>query len=335
MTDKDKKTLEIDRQRDSAFNFELPNSDGIEKLISVDDEMIILCQNGVFKFRHADKTDPDRSNPDIVNTTQCLFPFGKKYTYSQWVFRTAAALFSDDNGLRTDINAKGALSKCATIARDFWDIETQLENLIELEEQALFRERSIQNNTIHLPSAPDYRPAVTGFFIKTNHIWRDLLDIMGICFKHPKWDKGYDGFVEFLSKTHGDDDMFFKLASDSLKQLAMIRNARNALEHPDKSKFILFRDYSLAEDNTVFLPAIKIVHPHTPHDFVSASMFMEHLTDRLAFIVEAFLTSACISNARELGVFKYFIQGIEGRADQHVLERYQWICLPVKPLRNS
>jgi len=326
-----KHKADIDQVRDAPFSFELKEAGKFEKLLTIDDELTILTDQGVYRFRHADKTDPARQNLEILNTFQCVFPFEEKYTLAQWIFRTAVTLYAEDTGLRKDISVNNVLSKCISIARDFWDIEAQIKHLVEIEniEEKTFNEREIESNTIVLPSAPDYRPAFSGFLTKANHIWRDLHEIIKECFQGGEWKNTFDGFNGYLRQEYGEGDPFFLFSSDSLYQLKSVRNTRNALEHPDEQKSLEFRDYILTEENIIFKPAIKIQHPEITQDFVSVSMFMEKFAENLAYIVEGYLVSACAYNTEKLGLFEYVVLPIEGRDDQHVFERYEWRLLRI------
>ena len=71
----------IDKLRDSALAMPIGTADDrseITGFITVDDDLFVVKENGVYSVRLADQIDPDRTNAGVPNTNQKVLGYGSE-----------------------------------------------------------------------------------------------------------------------------------------------------------------------------------------------------------------------------------------------------------------
>lgn len=324
----------IDRIRNSAVEFDLKeagDTSGIENVFSLDNKIYIQTKHGVYNLKLADEIDPNRTNILVQNSIQKVIHFDDKYSETEWIFRTAHALFQQDDGMSETINKDAVFKLCISMAMDFSYIQNAVKRIIADEklEEVNFFENLSKTKSLLTPHSNDHEGALTTFLYKASHIHRDLFEIIKLAYPEMQNRKGmYSGFQKLLQEKYGKDDLFVRFVGDSLHQLNTIKNARNCYEHPKNGHQLHIRNYHQTKPNELMIPSFRIEHKDTPHGFVGISLFIETMLGNIASIVEGILVLICIKNPRSFGGFQYCIIENRDLMNQHRLSRYQWSLLP-------
>jgi hypothetical protein len=83
--------------------------------------------------------------------------------------------------------------------------------------------------------------------------------------------------------------------------LQFVRNARNAVEHPDQDKSVKVIDISLLPSGEFNPPTIEVIHPETAQPPVPLLALMERVADQLATVFEVMLAHLCGANVQPFG----------------------------------
>jgi hypothetical protein len=123
----------------------------------------------------------------------------------------------------------------------------------------------------------------------------------------PRW---FASLHKLASKKYGDNDGFTKFLCAALPFLQFVRNARNAVEHPDQAKGVRVTDIVLLPSGELSPPSIEVIHPETPQPLVPLLALLEHVADQLATVFEVMLAHLCGANVQSfagmpLGVIEY------------------------------
>ncbi|MCP4392793.1 MAG: hypothetical protein GY804_00735 [Alphaproteobacteria bacterium] len=86
----------------------------------------------------------------------------------------------------------------------------------------------------------------------------------------------YDSAIDCLSKTDTD----FKSAWKEIrKAFTLIRNMRNASEHPDEGKQVILTDFSMNPDGNINPPLAEIQHKDTPIGLLPVVELLDFIQD--------------------------------------------------------
>ena len=207
--------------------------------------------SAIYRVQLADEIDPERTNIAIPNTHQKVPPYGTEFPYVRQTLMTARRLFRDNVlgpafGYKTGINlsfeALQDLAAMHDIRRDvgarFDKIAEDLENL------------SVDRRSMTLPSMGDVRGETKAFLQKADHVAVALFNIAKLFYGDEIGPRWFASLHKLASEKYGDNDGFTKFLKAALPFLQFVRNARNAVEHPDQAKSInvtpIFRLYQAA-----------------------------------------------------------------------------------------
>ena len=161
-----------------------------------------------------------------------------------------------------------------------------------------------------VPSMGDVRGETKAFLQKADHVVVALFNIAKIFYGDEVGPRWFTSLHKLASEKYGDSEGFTKFLKAALPFLQFVRNARNAVEHPDQTKGVKVTDISLVPSGQLKPPLIEVIHPETPQSSVALLTLTEYMADQLAAVFEIMIAHLCGANVHSfagmpLGVIEY------------------------------
>jgi len=302
----------IDKVRNSALSVTLPpDTGGITDMGEINGALHMIGGSAIYRVQLADEIDPERTNIAIPNTHQKVLSYGTKFPYVRQTLMTARRLFSNNvlgpafdykTGINLSFEALQDLAAMHDIRKDvlarFDKIAEDLKNL------------AVEQRSMSVPSMGDVRGDTKAFLQKADHVAVALFNIAKLFYGDEIGPRWFASLQKLASEKYGDNDGFTKFLKAALPFLQFVRNARNAVEHPDQAKSVKVTDIALLPSGGLNPPSIEVIHPDTPQPSVPLLALMEHIADQLATVFEVMLAHLCGANVQPfagmpLGVIEY------------------------------
>jgi hypothetical protein len=311
MTNNDK-MRPIDRVRDSGAEMTLPEDvGGIIDMCEINGSLHMIGKNAIYRVQLADKIDPKRTNINVPDTHQKVLFYGTECRFVRQTLMTAKRLFSN-NALGVAFDYKGAINLSFEALQDLIAMHMAHEELnAKLDKIAEdLRNLTAPQRALTVPTAGDVQALTESFLQKADHATIDLFNIAKLFYGDEIGTRWFQSLHNLISKKYGDDDPFSKFLKAVLPFLQFVRNARNAMEHPETTKSVKVTDISLLLSCELNPPCIEVIHPDTSQPAVPLLALMEHITDQLATAFEVLIAHLCGANVQPfagmpLGVIEY------------------------------
>lgn len=288
---------QIDKKRDSAIEVRIGSDNdqsSITDTLSTGESLYALKENGVYKVQLADHIDPGRTNPDIPNLSQQVLTEGSSNEIVARVLLTAKYLF-DENKATVEPFVASLFENCIFLTRQVLELDAMVRELSEeiWDKEIVFTQHAPSPNALSLPSIPSLDTKIHHLLVKADKAKDAMLMLYHLRFLRtgagrPKLTE-LEKAIE--AETQGEPQMIAAWKETSA-YFRMIRNMRNASEHPKESSRVALSDFRMLPDGKVYPPLIEVHHPETPvgsspvNDFlklVRGSM-LAHAESTLAFI---------------------------------------------------
>jgi hypothetical protein len=302
----------IDKVRNSGGAMTLPpDSGGITDMGEINGALHMIGGSAIYRVQLADEIDPQRTNIAIPNTHQKVLSYGTDFPYVRQTLITARRLFGND-ALGSAFDYKSGVNLSFEALQDLAAMHDIRENLRVRFDKITedIRNLAVQQRSMTVPSMGDVRGDTKAFLQKADHVAIALFNIVKL-FHGDEIGKGmYEGLHDLIRKKFGEDDPFSQFLKAVLPFLKFVRNARNAVEHPDHTKSVRVTDIMLLPSGGLSPPTIEVVHAETPQSPVPLLVLMEHIADQLSGVFEIMLAQLCNMNVRPvagmpLGVVEY------------------------------
>jgi hypothetical protein len=302
----------IDKVRNSAAKMTLPpDTGGITDMGEINGAMHIIGASAIYRVQLADEIDPQRTNVAIPNTHQKVLPYGTKFAYVRQTLMTARRLFSN-NVLGGAFDYKGGINLSFDALQDLAamnDIRKELRARFDKCEEDL-KNPTEELRSMTVPSMGDGRGDIKAFLQKADHVAVALFNIAKLFYGDEIGPRWFASLHNLVSDKYGDDDGFTEFLKATLPFLQFVRNARNAVEHPDQAKSVKVTDISLLPSGELNQSTVEVVHPETAQPPVPLLSLMEHIAHQLAAAFEFMLAHLCGVNVQPfagmpLGVVEY------------------------------
>lgn len=302
----------IDEVRNSALSITLPaDTGGIADMGEINGALHMIGGSAIYRVRLADEIDPERSNIAIPNTHQKVLSYGTDFPYVRQTLMTARRLFSNkvlgpafdyETGNNLSFEALQDLAAMHDIRKD---VRTRFDKIAEDLKNLAEKQRSMT-----VPAMGDVRGETKAFLQKADHVAVALFSIAKLFYGDEIGLRWFESLHKLASEKYGDNDGFTKFLNAALPFLQFVRNARNAVEHPDRAKSVKVTDIALLPSGELNPPSIEVIHRETPQPSVPLLALMEHIADQLATAFEVMLAHLCGANVRPfagmpLGVIEY------------------------------
>jgi hypothetical protein len=267
--------------------------------------------SAIYRVQLADEIDPERTNIAIPNTHQKVLSYGTDFPYVRQTLMTARRLFSNKvlgpafdykTGINLSFEALQDLAAMHDIPKNararFDKIAEDLQNL------------AVERRSLTVPSMGDVRGESKAFLQKADHVASALFNIAKLFYGDEIGPRWFGSLHKLASDKCRDNDEFTKFLNAALPFLQFVRNARNAVEHPDQTKSVKVTDIALLPSGALNPPSIEVIHPETPQPSVPLLALLEHAADQLATVFEVMLAHLCGANVQpfagmSLGVIEY------------------------------
>jgi len=302
----------IDNIRNSAAAITLPPDTGsISEMGEINTALHMIGSSAIYRVQLADEIDPQRTNIAIPNTHQKVLSYGTELPYVRQTLMTARRLFSNNllgsafdykAGINLSFEALQDLASMHDIRKD---LRARFDKIVED-----LKNHTIEPRSMTVPSVGDVRGDAKGFLQKTDHVAVALFNIARLFYGDEIGPRWFASLHKLANEKYGDKDAFSEFLKAALPFLQFVRNARNAVEHPDQTKSVKVTDISLLPSGELNAPSIEVIHPETPQPQVPLLALMEHIADQLAAAFEVMLAHLCSANVQPfagmpLGVIEY------------------------------
>ncbi len=258
----------IDIKRDAAITLYIGGDDksAVEEVLSTGDDLYVIKESGVFKIQLADNIDPGRTNPNIPNLTQQVLTEGCNSEVVARILLTAKTLFDEHNATVKPFVAT-LFEKCLALTRQLLELNTMTRELADEigQKEAAFNAKPAAPNAFNLPSVPGIDTKLHSILFKADKAKDTMLEILRLQVLPDAVGKvklkALDDAVEASLQSEPQLIDTWKGLS---KYFGLIRNMRNACEHPDDTKSASLTDFSMQPSAEVYPPLVEIRHPDTP-----------------------------------------------------------------------
>jgi hypothetical protein len=302
----------IDKVRNSALSVTLPpDTGGITDMGEISGALHMIGGSAIYRVQLADEIDPERTNIAIPNTHQKVLSYGTEFPYVRQTLMTARRLFKD-NVFGSGFDYKAAINLSFAALQDlaamhdiYKDLRARFDKIAED-----LKNLAVEKRSMTVPSMGDVRGETKAFLQKADHVEVALFNIAKLFYGDEIGPRWFASLHKLASEKYGDNDGFTKFVKAALPFLQFVRNARNAVEHPDQAKSVKVTDISLVPSGELNPPSIEVIHPETPQPSVALLTLMEYMADQLAGVFEITIAHLCGTNVQSLagmplGVIEY------------------------------
>lgn len=301
----------IDKIRESALSMLVggPEDGVICEMISIGDQLYIVCEHAIFAVQLADQIDPDRTNVAVPNTNQRVLSYGGKDPVVGRILLTARAMFAASH-LGSDFPEQKALRLALDLLRDvaaMLDVRADLVAAIEKTTREVNAQISA-DRSFKLPAVGDLKSRCDGFAQKVGHAIDTMEEIARLFYpgelSRKKW---IDSLVRLSAQKHGDDAPLSRFMIAVRGALLFMRDIRNMIEHPKDNTRVIVHDFRLTREMTLVSPQVEIIRagdPASPHDLQT---FMAEITEELLSTAEMFIALLCGANADSFAGFPLLV----------------------------
>lgn len=293
----------IDRIRDSAGSISVgDDSDGvITSPIVVADKLFIVKERAIYQIRMADDIDPERTREDVPNTQQRVLGAGSESRVVQATILTAVELFKKEyiaDGVDRDFVILTSISLCEELLHAEL-ILADIERDMKAAEEKL---QSPKDRAFSLPSIQDIKPRTKSFVQRIEHFLQMMFRISQTVLGEVK-NKFFEGLSCLIKEKFKNDEQFNLFAQDLANFAKLIKNCRNAIEHPKQGNILVIEDYRLDKEMVAHRPALKLIHKDTPFDYEDLLQFTSHALHKSLFLFEDLLAFMARHHLKEKGQF--------------------------------
>ena len=302
----------IDGVRNSALSVTLPaDTGGITDMGEINGALHMIGGSAIYRVQLADEIDPERTNIATPNTHQKVLSYGTDFPYVRQTLMTARRLFAN-NVLGSAFDYKTGINLSFEALQDLGamhDIRTDVRSRFDKVGEDL-KNLAVKQRSMTVPSMGDVRGETKAFLQKANHVAIALFNIAKLFYGDEIGPRWFASLHKLASEKYGVNDEFTKFLNAVLPFLQFVRNARNAVEHPDQTKSVKVTDIALLPTGELNPPSIEVIHPETPQPSVPLLALMEHIADQLATVFEVMLAHLCGANVQPfagmpLGIMEY------------------------------
>jgi hypothetical protein len=228
----------IDKVRNAGLSVTLPpDTGGITDMSEINGALHMIGSSAIYRVQLADEIDPERTNIAIPNTHQKVMSYGADFLYVRQTLMTARRLFSNKvlgpafdykTGINLSFEALQDLVAMHDIRKNvlarFDKIAEDLKNL------------AVEGRSMTVPSTGDVRGESKAFLQKADHVGVALFNVVKLFYGDEIGPRWFESLHKLTSEKYGNNDEFTKFLKAVLPFLQFVRNARNAVEHPDQAK---------------------------------------------------------------------------------------------------
>lgn len=282
------------RKQGKKFEIGDEKDQGISAMLSIDDSLIIITKKSIHEIKLADSVDPNRINPQIPDSQQCILSFGSDDALVGRTLLQAKVLF-ENHCLPQNINCSKVLSTAMSFLKkvaSLYELEAEYRK-VENEKNTLFEGKTEDDYSLHLPSVSDVEQRTKQFIINTDHSIRHMMELAQNFYPKITNEKWNVQLHKQLKQEQGAGHPSVEFIESINSWIWLMRNLRNAIEHPKINNEILIQNYRLIETGNVKPPMISYVNNDTPLPEMPVSKLMTSNIENLLLCFELLMAHLC------------------------------------------
>lgn len=317
----------IDRQREAAITLTVGADDdksAIQEFLSTSHALFIIKGSGVYKIQFADDIDPERTNPSIPNLSQRVLLAGYDNEVVARILLTAKGLF-DENNATVKPFVGSLFERSFDLTKHVLELHEMISELREkiTQKEKSFLEKEQKPNAFCLPSIPDLNKSLHNIFVKSDKAKDSILALYRLHFlpdakKKPLLAE-YDSAIESLLSAAPD---LVTAWSETKNTFNLIRNMRNASEHPREGQKIILADFTMNPDGTINPPLVEIQHKDTPIGLLPLVELLDFIQDLILAYAESSLVFIRCAMLLDKNPFGESVAEFSSDERRHPLVRY-------------
>jgi hypothetical protein len=321
------------RYRNEGGRFDVgTDEDGtVSAMVKVGDDFLIVKTKSIYSMILPDSIDPERTNPTLPkHSQQKVLSYGSEEPFVGRTLLQADVLFKD-HAQPSRINSASALNISLSFLKEIAVLH-ELSNKFTEEfksKNASFEGKTDENQSLHLPSISDIDQQTKTFIRNSDNAARHIIELAQLFYPDIK-NKGWgEQLLEKLKAEKGSEDPSVKFVEIMNPKLGLVRNLRNAIEHPQKDDKVEIQDYRLDKTGYVTPPTILYAHKEIPLAPTPISIFMQNTLEDIQISFEVLMAHLCNIHAEPFaGDVRSVIQITTPRtncspSDTHVRFEYQ------------
>lgn len=316
----------IDHQRDAAITLQIGGDDKsqIMEFLSTTEGLYVIKETSVFKIQLADDIDPGRTNPNIPNLSQQVLSAGHSNEIVAQVLLTAKYLFDEHNA--TVKPFVGYLfESCIVLTRQLLELDSmarELANEIQRKVAALAEKPTIRN-AFSLPSVPGIDTQLHNILSKADKAKDTILAMYRLQFLPDAVGKvKLEDLEKAIRASMQAEPEIFSAWSEIDTYFSLIRNMRNASEHPKENHQVVLSDFAMRSDGQINPPLVEIQHPDTPIGTLPVIELLEFVRSTMPRHAEISLTFIRFAVLLKHNPFKEWIAEFPEEERRHKFVRY-------------
>lgn len=299
--------------RKGGGHFQIGDGDegGVMDIFEVDNNLLCITRKGIHSIYLADSVDPNRTNPSLPHSQQKILSYGSD---EQIVGRTLmqAKLLFEKHALPDRINCSTALSIALAFLKELISLHEIAAHYVEEEKEKnlLFAGSVGSDMSLRIPAIGNIEQRAKQFLTNADHATRHLMAISQLFYpdiKNEKWAKQLN---EKLENENGKTHPITKFTGFMGMWVWLMRNLRNAIEHPKSNDRVEFNDYTLASTGEIKPPTILYKNDETPLQEMFVSQLMVDTIENLLFFFETFVAYLCNIHAEPFAGDRRFVSEI-------------------------
>lgn len=274
----------IDKRRDSAFSMlvgDETDQSAIREMISVGDDLYIVKDEGLWLVQHADKIDPERTNPALPNSSKKILSRGatdslvcRSLLQSRVLMREQflPAGFDVAAGIANAFAFLVELDALQRIADDY-------RRLVDSKNEA-YATSAQQRGAVTLPSIEDVAVRTRSYILGADRATLALHALGQLFYPDLALKKGW--FERLKARMADADASVGPYISGLEGGVKFLRNTRNSVEHGKPGQRVIVTNYELKADGTLYVPSIEVEHDETPLEPTDLRKFFDQM---IAFLI--------------------------------------------------
>jgi hypothetical protein len=235
------------------------------EFLSTGNSLYVIKEAGVYRIQLADDIDPARANPNIPNLNQQVLAAGHNNEIVARILLTAKYLWREQCDLKPFVAS--LFENCLILTQQILELDAMTRDLADeiVQKETAFAERPAAPNAVIIPSICGKETKLHNILSKADKAKDTLLTICRLQFLPDKKDRPkLEALETAIEKSLSAEPQLIAAWKGAAKYFTLVRNARNASEHPKDNYRIILSDFAcvLMEKSILHLSKYSIqTHP--------------------------------------------------------------------------
>lgn len=284
------------RSGGGAFEFGDNGDEGnLSTMIPSGDAMLVVMRKAIYTLLLADTIDPKRTNPNIRHSKQKLLSLGSDDALVGRTLLQANALLDGSSPVGQRVNTNQGIDISLSLLKELVPLEESAKRYQAKEEniQASYGGKLAKDGTLSLPSISTVVHETQQFIRGVDNAIRHLIEIVQLFYPdiaNTNWVSQLKNKFVVEGRNKDGSNEFVEALS---RWTWLIRNLRNAIEHPKPDDFVKINDYTLVADGVIKPPTIVYTNKNTPQPEITVSVFMISNIENIQIAFESLLACLC------------------------------------------